>query len=449
MPGQGRPVAAPAVVATPGGRRRLDGDARAPVLAQQPPALVAARARHRRHRSRVVGGPRRRRLPAHQSRPDRGRPRRHHGARPARDRAPRRALDRPVGARAPRCILVFAFLWGAAVSVAIALLVGTVVDLVHDRRPDSTRRPSSSARRRRHRSSRRRGKGLGLLIIFWAARKHFDGPVDGLVYAAWVAGGFAFTENILYFGSELLDSGGFTGSVGLIFLIRGIMSPFAHVMFTACTGIALGIAARRGVGRSGPSCSSSRLDPGDAPPRTLERRALLRRRLLRVLRHRAVAALRRRPARRVCFAARRPKLTHDRLSEYAAVGWFNPEEVIALATGAGRRQSLVWAAPARLGQGYEALHPGCHAARVRPPAHRHRPLQGQAEADEAVLLGRSSRHARRSPARAPHRRPLHRRRPRRRRHRLPRSSRAHYGVGATASYSRNPRFARGSRPSGR
>ena len=37
------------------------------------------------------------------------------------------------------------------------------------------------------------------------------------------------------------------------------------------------------------------------------------------------------------------KITRDRLAEYAAVGWFNPDEVVALATPAGRRQSLAWA----------------------------------------------------------------------------------------------------------
>jgi hypothetical protein len=37
------------------------------------------------------------------------------------------------------------------------------------------------------------------------------------------------------------------------------------------------------------------------------------------------------------------KLTHDRLSEYAAVGWFNAEEIPALATVQGRRQAVAWA----------------------------------------------------------------------------------------------------------
>ena len=103
----------------------------------------------------------------------------------------------------PRVAVVFAFLWGAGVSVAVALIVGTAVQIIQqasggldaqtaDFLGSVVQAPLVEEG----------GKGLGLLILFWAARKHFDGPVDGLVYAAWIAGGFAFTENILYFGSS-------------------------------------------------------------------------------------------------------------------------------------------------------------------------------------------------------------------------------------------------------
>ena len=80
-------------------------------------------------------------------------------------------------------------------------------------------------------------KGLGVLLIFLLRRHHFDGPVDGVVYAATVAAGFAFTENILYF-SQSADF------VWVVFVMRGIASPFAHVLFTSVTGIALGMASR-------------------------------------------------------------------------------------------------------------------------------------------------------------------------------------------------------------
>src|SRR5690606_3794846 len=45
---------------------------------------------------------------------------------------------------------------------------------------------------------------------------------------------------------QIAESGRLDVAVGEIFFVRGILSPFAHVMFTACTGLLLGFAARKG-----------------------------------------------------------------------------------------------------------------------------------------------------------------------------------------------------------
>lgn len=87
------------------------------------------------------------------------------------------------------------------------------------------------------------GKGLAVLILFWWGRHRIDGPIDGVVYAAWAAAGFAFTENILYFGQALATG---DGALLQTFVTRGLMSPFAHVMFTAFIGYFIGRAAERG-----------------------------------------------------------------------------------------------------------------------------------------------------------------------------------------------------------
>ncbi len=89
-------------------------------------------------------------------------------------------------------------------------------------------------------------KGLGVYLIFVTARRAFDGPVDGVVYGALVGAGFAFTENIQYFAISFIEGG--VVDVSTTFFVRGILSPFAHVMFTSVTGFALGLAARRGTG---------------------------------------------------------------------------------------------------------------------------------------------------------------------------------------------------------
>jgi protease PrsW len=246
----------------------------------------------------------------------------------------------------PRLAVLFAFLWGSAVSVIIALVVGSGVDpvitlvsqgddVVFEFIGAAIQAPlvEESA------------KGLGLLLIFFVARKYFDGPVDGVVYAAWVAGGFAFTENILYFGSQLLDAGtAFSPDVAYIFFVRGVMSPFAHVMFTMFTGLALGFAARRGLSVVG---AIGFFIIGLIPAMLLH--ALWNGALffvndffgyyaivqfpLFVLAIILVRFLRRQES----------KLTFDRLNEYASVGWFAQDEIAALATPRGRRQALEWA----------------------------------------------------------------------------------------------------------
>ena len=247
----------------------------------------------------------------------------------------------------PRLAVVFAFLWGAAVAVIIALVVGSGVDpvitlvsqgdqFVYQFIGAAIQAPLVEET----------AKGLGLLVIFFAARKYFDGPVDGVVYAAWVAGGFAFTENILYFGSQMLDAGtAFSPDVAFIFFVRGVMSPFDHVMFTMFTGLALGYAARRGFGVLG---VLGFFIIGLIPAMLLH--ALWNGALffvndffgyyaivqvpLFVLAILLVRFLRRQES----------KLTFDRLSEYASVGWFAVAELPALATPRGRRQALAWAA---------------------------------------------------------------------------------------------------------
>src|SRR5690606_2732901 len=83
-------------------------------------------------------------------------------------------------------------------------------------------------------------KGLGLLILLIFFRKYFDDILDGIVFASVIALGFATVENVLYYGRGILG-GGF-GGLMLLFVLRGIMSPFAHATFTSMTGIGCGIA---------------------------------------------------------------------------------------------------------------------------------------------------------------------------------------------------------------
>jgi protease PrsW len=80
-------------------------------------------------------------------------------------------------------------------------------------------------------------KGLFLVAVVVFRRSEMDGLLDGIIYGALVGIGFAFVEDIVYYLQSLQ-----AGQLGLTFFLRGIMGPFAHPLFTAATGIGIGIA---------------------------------------------------------------------------------------------------------------------------------------------------------------------------------------------------------------
>lgn len=89
-------------------------------------------------------------------------------------------------------------------------------------------------------------KGLALLILFLWKRNEFDGVVDGVVYAAMVGLGFAMVENFSYYGVAMVE-GGVEGGIA-VFVLRGILTPFNHPLFTAMFGIGLGLARQSNSG---------------------------------------------------------------------------------------------------------------------------------------------------------------------------------------------------------
>ncbi|MET0552935.1 MAG: PrsW family glutamic-type intramembrane protease [Vicinamibacteria bacterium] len=83
-------------------------------------------------------------------------------------------------------------------------------------------------------------KGLGILLVLLFLRKEFDGVIDGIVFAGVVALGFAAVENVLYYGRAASKGG--LGDVAVVFVLRGVLGPFGHAVYTSMTGIGLGVA---------------------------------------------------------------------------------------------------------------------------------------------------------------------------------------------------------------
>ena len=94
-------------------------------------------------------------------------------------------------------------------------------------------------------------KALGPILLFVFRRREWSGITDGIVYCGLSAVGFAMVENILYLGGHgyaagVEQYGPATGvqNVFAIFIVRILFTGFAHPLFTAASGIGLGIAAR-------------------------------------------------------------------------------------------------------------------------------------------------------------------------------------------------------------
>jgi RsiW-degrading membrane proteinase PrsW (M82 family) len=141
----------------------------------------------------------------------------------------------------PPQLLAWAFFWGATGATLIALIVNSAGQLF----VGST---FGSAVGELYGASlsapvvEEGSKAIVLLAIYRWRRAEFDGVLDGIVYAAMVGLGFAFTENILYYGRTALEGG---VPLAAVFFVRGVLAPFAHPVFTALTGVGLGFAALR------------------------------------------------------------------------------------------------------------------------------------------------------------------------------------------------------------
>lgn len=139
----------------------------------------------------------------------------------------------------PTRLLVYGLLWGAFVATAAALVLGGIGGIfvpVSDHVSLAVVAPVTEEL----------SKGLFLMLLLWWRRAELDGILDGIVYAGMVGIGFAFTENILYLaaaynGTAGMGPGG-TEALTTTFVLRCLVSPFAHPLFTTFIGVGVGIA---------------------------------------------------------------------------------------------------------------------------------------------------------------------------------------------------------------
>ncbi|MCP2341264.1 PrsW family intramembrane metalloprotease [Actinomadura rupiterrae] len=146
----------------------------------------------------------------------------------------------------PRALL-FSFMWGAGVAVLGALVLNTL-GLLYVTVP-------IFGEVKGHFISATFGapvieeslKGAVLFGLLWWRRNEIDGFADGIMYACMVGLGFAMMENITYY-MRAFDQGG-AQQLQAVFILRGVVAPLSHPLFTSMTGIGVAWAATHRRGR--------------------------------------------------------------------------------------------------------------------------------------------------------------------------------------------------------
>lgn len=128
----------------------------------------------------------------------------------------------------PRSAKVHTFLWGMCVAGFISVIINTIVAVTLGEVAAAV----ASAP-----IIEEITKALG--IVWIVRRKQVDGPIDGVVYAGWTALGFAMIENVSYFQFALQED-----VLVQTFVVRALLTPFAHPLFTMWIGLAIGLAVR-------------------------------------------------------------------------------------------------------------------------------------------------------------------------------------------------------------
>lgn len=143
--------------------------------------------------------------------------------------------------------LVFCFTWGAFVAAGIALAVNTGAALLFE----LVGLPVELVAVVVAPVIEELGKAAAVLLLLLWNRHAITGITKAIVYCGVSAIGFAMVENILYIGGQGYRAGldEFGPATGLqlaivIFIVRILMSAFAHPLFTAAAGIGIGAAVR-------------------------------------------------------------------------------------------------------------------------------------------------------------------------------------------------------------
>jgi RsiW-degrading membrane proteinase PrsW (M82 family) len=138
----------------------------------------------------------------------------------------------------PKLLLGAVFIWGAIVAAAGAFIINTVLGLGVYMFTGSELATELTTGSLIAPVIEESFKGLAVMLIFLVFRREFDSVMDGIVYAAVCALGFAATENAYYLYSYGFTESGLGGIVEL-FIIRVLLVGWQHPFYTSFIGVGL------------------------------------------------------------------------------------------------------------------------------------------------------------------------------------------------------------------
>jgi RsiW-degrading membrane proteinase PrsW (M82 family) len=140
----------------------------------------------------------------------------------------------------PKALLTTVFFWGVIVAAGGAFIINTVLGVgvyFLTGSEAATELTSGSLIAPVVEESL---KGLAVLAVFVIFRREFDSILDGIIYAAIVALGFAAAENSYYIFARGYQETGWTG-FWVVAFIRIMLVGLQHPFYTAFIGIGLAI----------------------------------------------------------------------------------------------------------------------------------------------------------------------------------------------------------------
>lgn len=147
----------------------------------------------------------------------------------------------------PAHLLFGAFIWGALVATGGAIIWTSVLQLSAEALTGDAALADLTGTTLFAPIVEESLKGLAVAIIFVAFPDEFDSVLDGMLYGAITALGFAATENVLYLFFAGYGDGGYP-SMFALFILRVILGGWGHAVYTSFIGIGLAVARlRRGV----------------------------------------------------------------------------------------------------------------------------------------------------------------------------------------------------------